>query len=174
MTAGPGQTVTLPATASLTATAQDDGKPSGALTYSWSMASGPAAVTFAAPAALSTTVTFSSPGTYVLRFTASDSQLASSADVTVVARDSLGPPKTGGQYHLGPVDFAETQWTNACSPYPASLLSVTGLGGEFLAGVSHTYSGAGSACDACIKITTATGRAHGRASGSATRRSPSP
>jgi hypothetical protein len=158
VTAGPAQTVTLPAAASLAATAQDDGKPSGVLTYSWSMASGPAAVTFSAPFALSTTVTFGSPGTYVLRFTASDSQLAASADVTVVARTSLGPPKTGGQYHLGPVDFAETQWTNACSPYPASLLSVTGLGGEFLAGVSHTYSGAGSVCDACVRITTATGR----------------
>ncbi len=156
--AGPGQTVTLPATASLAGTATDDGKPSGVLTHSWSMASGPAAVTFSAPNALSTTVTFSLAGTYVLRFTASDSQLASSADVTVVARNSLGPPKTGGQYHLGPVDFAETEWTNACSPYPASLLSVTGLGGELLAGVSHAYAGAGSVCDACIKITTATGR----------------
>jgi hypothetical protein len=158
VTAGPSQTVTLPATASLTATAKDDGKPSGALTYSWSLASGPAAVAFSAPKALSTTITLSSPGTYVVRFTASDSQLASSADVTLVAQSSLGPPKTGGQYHLGPVDFAETEWTNACSPYPASLFSVTGLGGELLAGVSHTYSGGGSVCDACLKITTATGR----------------
>ena len=122
------------------------------------MASGPAAVTFSAPSALSTTVTFGTPGAYVLRFAASDSQLTSSADVTVVAQNSLGPQKTGGQYHLGPVDFAETQWHNACSPYPAALLSITGLGGELLAGVSHTYSGAGSVCDACIKITTATGR----------------
>ena len=158
VTAGPSQTVTLPATASLTATATDDGKPSGTLTHSWSMASGPAPATFSAPGALSTAVTFSSPGDYVLRFTASDSQLVSSADVTVVARSSLGPPKTGGQYHLGPVDFAETEWTNACSPYPASLRLVTGLGGELLAGVSHTYSGGGSVCDACIRITTATGR----------------
>ena len=158
VTAGPSQVVTLPATASLTGTARDDGKPSGVLTHSWSMASGPAAVTFSAPSELSTTVTFSSPGSYVLRLTASDSQLASSADVTVVARNSLGPPKTGGQYHLGPVDFAETEWTNACSPYPPSLRPVTGLGGELLAGVSHTYSGSGSVCDACIKITTATGR----------------
>jgi hypothetical protein len=158
VTAGPSQTVTLPATVSLTGTAKDDGKPSGVLTYSWSLASGPAAVTFSAPSALSTTVTLSSPGTYVVRFTASDSQLASSADVTLVAQGSLGPPKTGGQYHLGPVDFAETEWTNACSPYPTSLYSVTGLGGELLAGVSYTYSGGGSVCDACIKITTATGR----------------
>jgi len=158
VTAGPDQTVTLPATVSLTGTAKDDGKPSGVLTYSWRLASGPAAAAFSAPSALSTTVTLSSPGTYVVRFTASDSQLDSSADVTLVAQNSLGPPKTGGQYHLGPVDFAETAWTNACSPYPASLYSVTGLGGEFLAGVSHTYSGGGSVCDACIKITTASGR----------------
>lgn len=63
-----------------------------------------------------------------------------------------------GQYHLGPVDFAETEWTNACSPYPASLYSVTGLGGEFVAGVSNSFAQAGGVCDACIYINTATGR----------------
>jgi hypothetical protein len=35
----------------------------------WSMVSGPGTVTFANPAALSTTATFSIPGTYVLRLT---------------------------------------------------------------------------------------------------------
>lgn len=151
-------TIILPATVRLTGTTGDDGKPSGALTQAWSMASGPAAVTFSAPSALSTTVTFTSAGTYVLRLSATDSQLTSSADVTVVARNSLGPPKTGGQYHLGPVDFAETEWTNACSPYPTALRSVTGLGAEWLAGVSQAYNGGGAVCDSCVKITTATGR----------------
>jgi hypothetical protein len=134
VTAGPSQTVTLPATVSLTGTAEDDGKPSAVLTYSWSLASGPAAVTFSAPSALSTTVTVSSPGTYVLRFTASDSQLTSSADVIVVAQGFLGPPKTGGQYHLGPVDFAETEWTNAwpasATRTPAAVPSVTPASGS--------------------------------------------
>src|SRR5690242_1479320 len=26
-----------------------------------------------------------------------------------------------GNYNLGPVDFAETQWHNACAPYPAQI-----------------------------------------------------
>lgn len=66
-----------------------------------------------------------------------------------------------GQYHLGPVDFAETQWPNACTPqggYKESLRDATGLGGEYLAGVSHSYADGGGACDACILITTGAGR----------------
>jgi hypothetical protein len=66
-----------------------------------------------------------------------------------------------GQYHLGPVDFAETQWSNACTPsggYKESLRDATGLGGEYLAGVSNSYADAGGVCDACIIITTGTGR----------------
>lgn len=80
------------------------------------------------------------------------------------------PPTTGGdvlgevhagQYHLGPVDFAETQWPNACAPeggYTSSLRQATGLGGAYLAGVSGALSGGGALCDACILITTATGK----------------
>jgi len=66
-----------------------------------------------------------------------------------------------GQYHLGPVDFAETEWHNACAPgggYVPSLRSATGLGGEFLAGVQTGKIAKGANCDACIVIHTATGR----------------
>jgi expansin (peptidoglycan-binding protein) len=35
---------------------------------------------------------------------------------------------------------------------------VTGLGGEFVAGVSNSFAEAGGVCDACIYIHTATGR----------------
>ncbi|MBN2804415.1 MAG: hypothetical protein JXR91_15070 [Deltaproteobacteria bacterium] len=62
-----------------------------------------------------------------------------------------------GQYHLGPVDFAETDWHNACAPgdgYRGALLESTGLGGEYLAGVSNTYNLDGGVCDACILIET--------------------
>jgi hypothetical protein len=58
-----------------------------------------------------------------------------------------GPPTTSGAtlgdahqglYHLGPVDFAETQWHNACAPgggkYRPELQDSVGLGGEYLAG----------------------------------------
>ena len=66
-----------------------------------------------------------------------------------------------GQYHLGPVDFSESEWHNACAPgggYAAALRDATGLGGEYLAGVSNAYADGGGVCDACILITTATGR----------------
>jgi expansin (peptidoglycan-binding protein) len=66
-----------------------------------------------------------------------------------------------GQYHLGPVDFAETDWHNACAPsggYVASLRDPTGLSGEYLAGVSNQFADGGGVCDACILIKTGTGR----------------
>ncbi len=60
-----------------------------------------------------------------------------------------------GQYHLGPVDFAETRFHNACAPYPSSLRRITG---NMIAGVSDTIAIPGSLCDACIEVTTARGR----------------
>ncbi|MBN2716448.1 MAG: hypothetical protein JXX14_11385 [Deltaproteobacteria bacterium] len=65
-----------------------------------------------------------------------------------------------GMYHLGPVDFAETEWHNACAPdggYRAALLKPTGLNGEYLAGVSNQRAQSGGVCDACILIETAAG-----------------
>src|SRR5262249_36955949 len=70
--AGTAQTITLPATANLSGTASDDGLPSGTLQTTWSKVSGPSTVTFGNPNALTTTATFSTSGTYVLRLTASD------------------------------------------------------------------------------------------------------
>ncbi len=63
-----------------------------------------------------------------------------------------------GQYHLGPVDFAETQWHNACAPaggYRYELRESVGLGDEYLVGLSNTYIEGGAACDRCIRIKTA-------------------
>jgi expansin (peptidoglycan-binding protein) len=83
---------------------------------------------------------------------------------------SGGPPTTSGDtfgdahegvYHLGPVDFAETQWHNACAPagkYRSALQSTAGLAGEYLAGVSNAFNGGGSVCDACILIETGKGK----------------
>jgi K319L-like, PKD domain/Carbohydrate binding domain len=83
--AGPDQTVTLPNPANLSGTATDDGLPNPprTLTTTWSELSGPGTVTFGDPSALSTTASFSDPGTYVLRLTADDSELQSSDDLTV-------------------------------------------------------------------------------------------
>lgn len=66
-----------------------------------------------------------------------------------------------GVYHLGPVDFAETEWHNACAPvtkYRADLQASAGLGGEYLAGVSNAFNDGGGVCDACILIETGKGK----------------
>jgi hypothetical protein len=107
--AGP-QTVTLPNTVTLTATAQDDGRPrsrrvnldpEGAdasapgLSVRWIHYRGPAGVKFGPGAAASgyekpvtatTTASFKTPGIYVLRAVASDGSLRASHDVTVTVK----------------------------------------------------------------------------------------
>lgn len=64
-------------------------------------------------------------------------------------------PDNAGQYHLGPVDFAETVFHNACAPYPSAIKGITG---NMIAGVSDTIATPGSLCDACIEVTTDLGR----------------
>src|SRR2546422_4433950 len=65
--------------------------PAGTLTVTWSKFSGPGTVTFGNVNALSTTASFSSAGTYVLRLTATDSELSSSADVTIIVTPLPSP-----------------------------------------------------------------------------------
>jgi N-acetylneuraminic acid mutarotase len=92
VSAGPDQTITLPNNATLTGTVTDDGLPTGTLTRNWSKVSGPGTVAFGTPTADTTTATFGSAGTYVLRLTASDGALSASDDVTVTANGSSGGP----------------------------------------------------------------------------------
>ncbi len=87
--AGANQTIQLPASANLMASVSDDGLPSGStVSTNWSVVSGPGGVTFGNAAAVNTTAAFSAPGTYVLRITASDTELSSSDDVTI----TVDPP----------------------------------------------------------------------------------
>ena len=83
--AGPDQTITLPATATMAGTMTDDGipNPPAALTATWSKASGPGTATFTNGSALNTSVSFSQPGSYVLRLSASDGLQSSTDDVSV-------------------------------------------------------------------------------------------
>ncbi len=82
--AGPGKAVILPSTLSLTGTASDDALPAGSsLSFQWTETSGPSPVVFSPPTSLATTVQFTTPGVYVLRLTATDSQLATSDELTV-------------------------------------------------------------------------------------------
>ena len=74
--------------------------------------------------------------------------------------DTLGDAHAG-VYHLGPVDFDETEWHNACAPgtkYRKELQPTVGLSGEFLAGVSNAFNDGGGVCDACIFIETGSGK----------------
>jgi hypothetical protein len=82
VSAGPDQTIALPSGVTLAGAASDDGIP-GPLATQWIQVSGPAAATIASPSSLTTSVSFSTPGTYVQRLTASDGALAADSDVTV-------------------------------------------------------------------------------------------
>lgn len=74
-----------------------------------------------------------------------------------------GPTTTGevfgethaGSYHLGPVDWAGTQWNNSCAPYPPAVQALEGV---YLAGVDNSLNGGGQLCDACALITTRLGK----------------
>src|SRR5690606_5573705 len=90
------RTIALPAQASLQGTATDDGLPNppGALTLLWTKISGPGTVSFGNPSAAVTTASFSAAGTYVLRLTANDGALSTSADVTVTVSDAVAGSPT--------------------------------------------------------------------------------
>jgi hypothetical protein len=81
--AGPDQTITLPATATLSRATIDDGLPAGTLTYSWKKVSGPGTITFAGTKTSDTIATFSQAGVYVLRLTTNDSKLSASDNITM-------------------------------------------------------------------------------------------
>jgi RHS repeat-associated protein len=92
--AGPNQAVSLPTNSVLlTGSVVDDGLPTGGtLTSKWTQLSGPAAVTFGTPNQPQTSATFSQAGTYVLQLTGNDSQLSTSATVTITVYPPNQPP----------------------------------------------------------------------------------
>jgi hypothetical protein len=79
-------------TASVVGLVTDDGDPDppGQVDTTWSRASGPGTVNFASPGSVATTASFSAPGSYVLRLSADDGELATSDDVPVQVGSS-GP-----------------------------------------------------------------------------------
>jgi RHS repeat-associated protein len=99
--AGPDQTNILGTPLSLNAQVADDGLPLGAqLTVVWSVDSGPGAVSFSDREAPETTAQFSAPGVYVLRLTASDSELSASDDVTISVLQPNRPPVVSAGQNL--------------------------------------------------------------------------
>ena len=90
VSAGQNQTITLPTNqVTLFGTASDDGLPNGTLTTSWTQVSGPGTVTFSSATTAVTDATFPLAGTYVVKLTANDSQLASSATATITVNPGL-------------------------------------------------------------------------------------
>ena len=59
-----------------------------------------------------------------------------------------------GQFNLGPVDWSESQWHNACGPYTADLEQLESRD-ELLAGLADGWAADGGLCDACVRITVA-------------------
>ena len=94
--AGTDQTVTLPSSATLNGVVSDDGLPSGTLTVAWSQNSGPATVTFANSASASTSASFPTAGTYVLRLTAFDGEFTASDNATFTVLNEQSSSSSGG------------------------------------------------------------------------------
>jgi expansin len=69
-----------------------------------------------------------------------------------------GQPFAGGQYNLGPVDYAETQFHNACAPGTKYASAVQQAEGALLAGLWNGIPDVAGYCDACIWVTTGKGK----------------
>ena len=98
--AGNDQTIQLPANfVQLNGAATDDGLPRGsAVSYAWSVVSGPDTVAFTNASSPNTSASFSRRGTYVLRLAVSDGALSDDDDVTVnvLAPINLPPQVNAG------------------------------------------------------------------------------
>ena len=70
----------------------------------------------------------------------------------------LGKPFTGGEFHLGPVDWQESAWHNACAPGTKYAPSVRAAEGQLLAGLWQGIEQVAQYCDACIDVKTAQGK----------------
>ena len=125
--AGADLTITLPQTvAALAATVTDDGLPTGAtVTSHWTAVSGPGPVTFGDASQLATTAAFVVPGPYVLRITATDSQLTAADDVVVTVAPANQPPTVNAgpdQAVLPPADTVTLNGVVADDGLPAGVL----------------------------------------------------
>ena len=91
VSAGPDQSLAQPGIVTLSGSVQDDGLPAGGtLRTAWSFVSGSGEVTLGSPGQAITTARFNYPGSYLLRLTASDSELITSADVHILVGAPAG------------------------------------------------------------------------------------
>src|SRR5262249_21353508 len=96
--AGTDQTIAQGKSATLDGTVMDDDSPVtlANVQATWSKQSGPGAVTFGNASAIDTTASFSTPGTYTLTLTASDTALSGSDTVVIVVSASGDAGAEGG------------------------------------------------------------------------------
>ncbi|REK15492.1 MAG: hypothetical protein DWQ37_09300, partial [Planctomycetota bacterium] len=83
VSAGADVSTTLGTSIVISGAVSDDGLPTGELTTQWTRPSGPGLASFGNPNATTTTVTFDTAGTYVLRLTASDGSYSVSDEIVV-------------------------------------------------------------------------------------------
>jgi hypothetical protein len=69
-----------------------------------------------------------------------------------------GQPYTDGQFNLGPVDYTESQFHNACAPTTKYDPRVQAAEGPLLAGLWNGLPNVGGDCDTCIWVTTGKGK----------------
>jgi len=71
---------------------------------------------------------------------------------------TYGDKYEGGEFHLGPVDYSESAWHNACAPGTKYAPAVQAMEGTMLAGLWNGIPNVAGYCDACIFVTTAKGK----------------
>lgn len=71
---------------------------------------------------------------------------------------TLGQVFDGGIYNLGPVDYQESQFHNACAPGTKYSAAVQAAEGDMLAGLWNGIPNVAQYCDACILVTTKAGK----------------
>jgi expansin (peptidoglycan-binding protein) len=71
---------------------------------------------------------------------------------------TYGKTYEGGEFHLGPVDWNESQFHNACAPQGGYAAGVRAVEGELLAGLWNGLPNVADMCDACVQVTTAKGK----------------
>ena len=71
---------------------------------------------------------------------------------------TYGDPYTGGQFHLGPVDWEESSFHNACAPGGGYAPAIRKAEGQLLAGLWGGIPNVAGYCDACIHVVTGMGK----------------
>jgi len=131
VSAGLDRSIVFDSSVLLDGSVSDDGLPvAGTLTTSWTIVSGPGAVTFGSISSVDTSASFSLPGAYVLRLTANDGQRSTADEMTVtvsapvLSQQNQKPVVNAGSdrsIQLGDSALLDGTVSDDGEPTPASL-----------------------------------------------------